>query len=498
MSFLLWTMAAMGQELSLDIELLRPTFSLGLPGVDSAQISRAGTIRGGFYLQYEREPLVLYEFDERVGAIIENRFVLHAGASADINRRVSIRASLPLINDVGTLVPEFANPGFGAGDLAMGARVAFLIQGPFRVGARTDFLLPTGRDEAWQGDRAFRVHPGLLASVDLGAVDIYTDLGAMVRPITTTDLDFTAGPEIVGNGGVSLEVVPGWANAWTGVYSRYGLVREGTSGEAETIAEVAAGLTLFPLRWLQTDLFFGKGVTQGFGTDPFRVGLGVTMATVQKIERPPPPPPEPKTLIPPPEPPPVPVVLEDKPPAPVVWEEEQLAQIVEDQIVIRDPIQFEFGTDVILPVSLPTLQQVGDLLQQHGELLHIVIEGHASEEGSDIYNFDLSMRRTTAIYKALIDAGVHPSRISCRSMGETRPLTTNTDEASLAANRRVEFHIVARMDAADPPPNYFQPVRKPWSGEPARIVEPVYPPPPPTKPEPKPDNPDFFKEKGEE
>lgn len=500
MSLLLLSVAAWAQGLSMDIELLRPTFSLGIPGVDTARIDRAGAIRAGTYVQYQRDPLVLYEFDERVGAILQNRYVVLAGASVDVNSRVSIRASFPVINDVGTEAAQLANPGLGAGDLSLGARVAFLNKGIARVGARADFIMPSGRDDAWQGDQAFRVLPGVLASLDLGSFELSADVGAMIRPVTTTNLDFTAGPEIAANGGVAVDVVPAWLQAWGAVYSRYGLSREGTSGEAETVAEVATGITAYPFRALQTDLFVGKGVSQGYGTDQFRVGVGLTWVAVQKIEKPPPPPPpEPKTLIPPPDPPPAPVVLEDKPPPPVVWEEEQLAQIVEDQIVIRDPIQFEFGTDVILPVSLPTLQQVGAILQEHGEVLHLVIEGHASVEGSDIYNFDLSMRRTTAIYKALIDAGVHPMRISCRSMGETRPLTDKTDEASLAANRRVEFHIVSRMAAGETPPAYFDAVRKPWSGEPAQIQAPTYPPPPePVKVEPKPDNPDFFKDKGEE
>ena len=79
---------------------------------------------------------------------------------------------------------------------------------------------------------------------------------------------------------------------------------------------------------------------------------------------------------------------------------------------------------------------------------HVVIEGHASEEGSHQYNYDLSNLRARAIFKALAEAGVHPDRMSHRGYGEALPKNLGEDEAALAENRRVEFHII-RQDAPD-------------------------------------------------
>ena len=67
--------------------------------------------------------------------------------------------------------------------------------------------------------------------------------------------------------------------------------------------------------------------------------------------------------------------------------------------------------------------------------------------GTHEYNYDLSNLRARAIFRALIEAGVHPDRLSYRGYGEAMPKNLGSDEAALAENRRVEFHIVRQ----DPP-----------------------------------------------
>ena len=154
------------------------------------------------------------------------------------------------------------------------------------------------------------------------------------------------------------------------------------------------------------------------------------------------------------------------------WRETELARVEQDQIVIRDPIQFEFAKDVILPVSFPTMTFMGQLLGEHPEIVHLVIEGHASDEGSFFYNYDLAKKRADAIWRALIEAGVSPTRISTRSMGEVEPRNVGLDEASLAENRRVEFHIVKRLAPGERPPVYKLEILEPWTGDPATLPAP--------------------------
>ena len=93
----------------------------------------------------------------------------------------------------------------------------------------------------------------------------------------------------------------------------------------------------------------------------------------------------------------------------------------QDQITIRGEIKFQLDTANILPESKPTLTYIADLINTDVEIGHVVIEGHASEEGSYIYNYNLSNLRARAIFKALVESGVHPDRISHRGYGEAFP-----------------------------------------------------------------------------
>jgi outer membrane protein OmpA-like peptidoglycan-associated protein len=179
------------------------------------------------------------------------------------------------------------------------------------------------------------------------------------------------------------------------------------------------------------------------------------------------------------------IVVEPEPPPPPpqpVWKPDELARVEEQQILIRDPIQFEVNTANILPESLPTLRAIAALLHDHGEIVHVVIEGHASEEGTYIHNYDLSVQRSLAIFRELVIAGVHPSRLSCRGMGEVVPVVNGTDEASLAINRRVIFHIVRRLLPGEPPPALGTEIKQPWSGDAEHIEAPPTPAPPAAPP----------------
>ena len=140
-----------------------------------------------------------------------------------------------------------------------------------------------------------------------------------------------------------------------------------------------------------------------------------------------------------------------------------LAKVEGDRIVIRDPIRFVFAKDEVLPESLPILADVARVLADNPRILYVVVEGHASEEGSFEYNYALSTARARAIYRVLIEVGVHPDRLGYRAMGEVAPENLGTDEVGLAANRRVLFRIERQLTSDMPPPSW-EPVPVPWTG----------------------------------
>ena len=152
------------------------------------------------------------------------------------------------------------------------------------------------------------------------------------------------------------------------------------------------------------------------------------------------------------------------------WGESELARVVEERIFIRDPLQFAFNTDHLLPESIPTLDYVARLLNGNDRIGHVVIEGHASEEGSFAHNYALSIARARAVWEALICAGVHPDRISYRGYGEVRPRDIGSlgagllTEAELADNRRVELKIVHQYGPLEVVPERAPIPPLPWGG----------------------------------
>jgi outer membrane protein OmpA-like peptidoglycan-associated protein len=130
----------------------------------------------------------------------------------------------------------------------------------------------------------------------------------------------------------------------------------------------------------------------------------------------------------------------------------------EDRIRIREPIPFEYDSDVLLPEAFPLLDAVRHILEQRPDIGLLVIEGHASSEGTVAYNWDLSNRRATSVFRYLVEAGVNPYRLAWRGMGEAVP---RTDGEEVTGDRRVEFRIETWLEP-DAIPDWRDAPPVPW------------------------------------
>ncbi|MDP2311961.1 MAG: OmpA family protein [Pseudomonadota bacterium] len=493
LTLLLFCGLAHAEGYSTDIELVRPTFSPGaVAGFDTPNFGRPGTVRVGTLLQYERDPLILYQLEREAGAVVSNRLMAHLGVSVDLTKRLSARFVLPIGGQWGTEVERLAADQGGIGDASLGARFKLFELGPLVTAARADIYLPFGTQGAYLGENGLRGMGGLVAEAKLGPVAFLADAGVLGRAVVATDQDFELGSELALQGGVRLDIWPDNVALGAGVITRTGFTKFWT-GEAETPAELVAGIQLRPANDWRLDVGFGRGLAPGYGTTQFRVYTGLTWQRSPPL--PPSMTPEPLSKVLITEAPDIPVdpielILEPEKPA---WKEDELARVEESQIVIRDPIQFELATNRILPESIPTLHAISKLLAEHPEIGHLVIEGHASEEGSFAYNYDLSIRRSLAIFQELVLAGTYPARLSCRGMGEVEPVALGSTETQLATNRRVIFHIVRRLKAGEEPPAMRTEMLLPWNGDPKTFKAlPPIPAPEPVATPPKavPKNPD--------
>ncbi len=101
-------------------------------------------------------------------------------------------------------------------------------------------------------------------------------------------------------------------------------------------------------------------------------------------------------------------------------------------------IQFEYNSSVLRTSSYSTLDKVSSTLRAN-KTGGLQLDGHASAEGTEAYNIQLSLDRANAVKTYLVNSGVDAKRVSTKGYGETRPIASNTTEEGRVANRRVEF-----------------------------------------------------------
>lgn len=102
-------------------------------------------------------------------------------------------------------------------------------------------------------------------------------------------------------------------------------------------------------------------------------------------------------------------------------------------------INFATGSAAIDPTSATTLQQIGQMLQQHPDL-KLEIDGHTDNVGSAASNMTLSDQRAASVKQYLVsNFQIDASRLTSKGFGATRPVAPNTTDDGRAQNRRVEL-----------------------------------------------------------
>tara|TARA_A100001011_G_scaffold195540_1_gene203883 strand:- start:3905 stop:5242 length:1338 start_codon:yes stop_codon:yes gene_type:complete len=91
-----------------------------------------------------------------------------------------------------------------------------------------------------------------------------------------------------------------------------------------------------------------------------------------------------------------------------------------------------------------TLDKLVELLGQY-ETASIIIEGHASSDGSESYNQKLSEKRAAAVRAYLLEKGIADNRLSTIGYGESKPVGNNNTVKGRANNRRVNINRSAQV-----------------------------------------------------
>jgi len=113
--------------------------------------------------------------------------------------------------------------------------------------------------------------------------------------------------------------------------------------------------------------------------------------------------------------------------------------LMADGRVATQGIYFDTGSDVIRPESSGTLQEIADMLKEHGDLA-LVIEGHTDNVGNAASNQTLSEKRAAAVKAALVSKyGIAAARLDTKGLGASKPATSNDTAEGRQTNRRVEL-----------------------------------------------------------
>lgn len=101
-------------------------------------------------------------------------------------------------------------------------------------------------------------------------------------------------------------------------------------------------------------------------------------------------------------------------------------------------IQFEFNSAVLKTSAYPILDKAAAEMKKDPSV-KFYLNGYASAEGTEAHNMSLSQERASSVKLYLVNTGVNGDNLMAKGFGESNPISTETDEAHRAINRRVEL-----------------------------------------------------------
>ncbi|NND09159.1 MAG: OmpA family protein [Saprospiraceae bacterium] len=119
---------------------------------------------------------------------------------------------------------------------------------------------------------------------------------------------------------------------------------------------------------------------------------------------------------------------------------QQIGLLEKGQVHTLEDVKFKSGRTTISDRSLPDLHRVINFLNDHPHL-HLGIEGHTDNVGSEDLNKTLSQRRAKAISDYLLGKGVPQPRLHVEGYGEEHPAADNTTPQGREKNRRIDIYF---------------------------------------------------------
>ncbi len=102
-----------------------------------------------------------------------------------------------------------------------------------------------------------------------------------------------------------------------------------------------------------------------------------------------------------------------------------------------------FDTNRDIPKTFEDINYLEQIMKTSSSI-KVEISGHTDNTGAAEYNVALSKRRSEAVKKQLVLAGIDPARITAVGYGAEKPIADNTKREGRQLNRRTEFKIIEK------------------------------------------------------
>ncbi|MFZ8860714.1 MAG: OmpA family protein [Thermocrinis sp.] len=114
---------------------------------------------------------------------------------------------------------------------------------------------------------------------------------------------------------------------------------------------------------------------------------------------------------------------------------------VEEPLMVRARIHFDFNKANIKKEYIPLLKEVARVLKENPNI-NLRIEGYTDDIGTKAYNQKLALKRAMAVKNFLVKEGIKPERIQIVGFGKERYIAENTTTIGRLTNRRAEFIVI--------------------------------------------------------
>jgi len=118
-----------------------------------------------------------------------------------------------------------------------------------------------------------------------------------------------------------------------------------------------------------------------------------------------------------------------------------LARAETGQMLTVGSIHYRIGSANLEPNSIPTLQNLLQMMQENPSI-RITIAGHTDSTGDSAFNKKLSKMRANSVADWLIKNGISSTRLTTVGFGDTTPVASNDTEEGRRKNRRTEITIL--------------------------------------------------------